>query len=226
MTSIYKFFAGFLLIIFLASCSHGAVGKKFEFDGAKDFGLIAYDIYFIGEITPNYSLYFFPYDAETKTINADKRTASGCGFICARGNKGIQFYIGTIDPGTYVIGYLFYAHTFEKRFVCFPEKTLRIDIEPGKIHYLGEMIFAMDHPIGRSNQELEIIPHDVEHVKKRLEKYPTVLAVDRMRRPDGKLRTRVSTKPDAEIVISPLNYVSFDPGERTRAMSCIRDYVD
>ncbi len=88
------------------------------------------------------------------------------------------------------------------------------------------MTFAMDHPIGRSNRELEILAHDIEHVTRRLEKYPTILAVDRLRRPGGKLRTRVSTKPDAEIVISPLNYVSYDPGERTRPVSCIRDYVD
>ncbi len=126
MTSIYKFFSGILLIIFLGSCGHGAVGKKFEFDGDKNFGLVAYDIYFIGEITPNYSLYFFPYDVDTKTIDADKRIASGCGFICARGNTGIQFYIGTIDPGTYVIGYLFYSYTYQKRFVCFPEKHFRL----------------------------------------------------------------------------------------------------
>ena len=226
MNPIYKFLSGIFLMILLASCGHGAVGKKFEFDGAKDFGLIGYDIYFISEITPNYSLYFFPYDPETKTIDVNERTASGCGLFCARGNKGVQFYIGTIEPGTYVIGYLFYAHSYGKRFVCFPEKTVRFDIEPGKIHYLGEMTFTMDHPIGRNNQELEILAHDIEHVKKRLEKFPTVLAVDRYRRPDGQLRARISTKPDAEIVILPANYVAYHPGEQTREMSCIRNYVD
>jgi len=214
------------MMIFLASCGGRAIGTLYEFDGDKNFGLITYDIYFIGEITPNYALYFFPYDAETKTINIDKRTATGCGFVCARGNEGIQFYIGTIDPGSYVVGYLFYASNYQKRFVCFPEQTVQVDIKPGVTHYLGEMTFAMDHPVGRSNARLEVVPHDLDHIKRRLEKYPTVLAVDRYRRPDGRLRTRISTLPDAEIEILPIQYVTFDPGERTREMSCIKDYVD
>ncbi len=87
-------------MILLGACTHGAVGKKFEVDGAKDIGLIAYDIYFIGEITPNYSLYFFPYDVDAKTIDAGKRTGSGCGIVCARCNTGSQFYFDNDYPGT------------------------------------------------------------------------------------------------------------------------------
>ena len=190
--------------LFLAGCSNGDVGRLFEFDASKKYSLVAYDIYFIDDFWPNYGLYLFPYDAETGTIDYKDRHYTGTGFISTRGNEGVEFYLGTMDPGTYVVGYLYTQIERNKSMVCFPEQTARVDLVPGKITYIGELTFTLDYPRVHK-MKLEVIPHGQGHVAARMTKYRAV---------------------NADVIIQTEDYVSFDPGEVKGDLSCIWDYVD
>lgn len=192
------------LCLFLVSCTHGQVGREFEFDSSKKYSLVAYDIYFVDDFWPNFGLYLFPYDQETKTIQYKKRYYTGSGFISGRSNEGVEFYLGTMDPGTYVVGYLYTQVSNEKSMVCFPEQTMQVGLKPGQITYFGEMTFTLDHP-RVDTMKLEVISHGKGHVAGRMAKYHMV---------------------NAEINIQPVEYVSFDPGEIKGEQSCIWDYVD
>jgi len=192
------------LSLFVASCGGGPVGRQFEFDASKDYALIAYDIYFIDDLWPNYSIYLFPYDQETKTIDYKNRHHTGSGFISQRSNEGVEFFLGTMDPGSYVVGYLYYQISYTKTMTCFPEQTVRVDLLPGKITYFGEMTFTLDYPRVHT-MKLEVTPHGRGHVAGRMSRYKTI---------------------DAELIIQPLEYVSFEPGEVKGEISCIWNYVD
>jgi len=191
------------LVLLLAGCIGRTAGWLFEFNADKKYALVAYDIYFVAENWPNYALYLLPYDPETGTIDPSKRIKTGSGFISKRGNSGVQFYVGTADPGTYVAAFLFYQTQGKKTILCFPEQALLVTVARGKIHYLGEMTFTLDHPEGVSYQKFEALAHDASHVRGRLSKYPNV---------------------SGEIVIVPQTYVAFDPGTPARANACIGDY--
>ena len=190
--------------LFVASCSGGSVARQFEFDASKSYALFAFDIYFIDDLWPNYSIYLFPYDPETKTIDSKKRSRAGSGFISSRSNEGVEFYLGSIDPGTYVVGYLYYQISYSKTMTCFPEQTMRVDLLAGKITYIGEMTFTLDYP--RVNtMKLEVTPHGRGHVAGRMSRYRGI---------------------DAEVIIQPIEYVSFEPGEVKGDLSCIWNYVN
>lgn len=194
-----------LLALLAAACSHGKVGREFVFTPDKGYALIAYDIYFIAETWPNYALYLFPFDEETGAINPGKRVESGSGFISFRKNQGVKFYLGTSDPGSYVVGFLFFQSEGQRSILCFADKTLKVDIEPGKVHYLGEMTFTLDHPPGLTMMELDLIAHDKAHVRGRMAKYRNI---------------------QAPIVIAPHTFVSFERGEDTEEGACINGYLD
>ncbi|HXV73203.1 MAG TPA: hypothetical protein VD713_00580 [Sphingomonadales bacterium] len=193
-----------VLSFLLAACISRSAGWLFEFNGDKKYALVVYDIYFISEDWPNYALYLFPYDPATGVINPKKRIKTGSGFISKHGNSGVEFYAGTADPGTYVAAFLFYQTQGKKTILCFPEQALLVPIEPGKIHYLGEMTFPLDHPEGVTYEKFEALSHDAAHVRGRLAKYPNV---------------------SGEIVIVPQVYVAFDPGTPTRENACIAGYA-
>lgn len=186
-----------------SSCVSRAAGWLFEFNSDKRYSLVAYDIYFIADSWPNYALYLFPYDPATGTINPNKRIKTGSGFISKTGNSGVQFYVGTADPGTYVAAFLYYQTQGKKTILCFPEQALMVTLDRGKIHYLGEMTFTLEHPEGVSLEKFTALPHDRSHVSGRLAKYPNV---------------------SGEIVIAPQTYVQFDPGTPTEEGACIGGY--
>ena len=200
-----KIFASFFALSLLATaCGHSSVGWKHEFDEGKDYALIAYDIYFISDFWPNYAIYLFPYDPETRTIDHTKRTKTGSGFVSFPSNEGVELYLGTISPGTYVVGQLYYQSKNNKSMICFPEKTIRADFYPGKITYIGEFTFTLDYPRVH-NMPLEVIYHGSAHAGGRMAKYPMV---------------------NAEIVAPPITYTSFEPVEATRDLACMSDYID
>lgn len=220
-----KFIAAAILSLVVTACGHEPVGKNFEFDETKDYGLLAYDIYFIGETWPNFSIYLFPYDEETGTIDAKHRVDTGCGFVCEIGNEEVRFYLKPVDPGTYVIGYMFFQGQHKKTILCYPEQTIEVTIEPGTVHYIGEMTIPMDYKDGVTMEKLELIPHDEEHVRGRLLNFPHVRDVDPIYRPDGTVRAVRNTAKPGRIVIDPLKYVTFERGEVKRENACILDYT-
>lgn len=193
-----------MLFLALTGCTTRSAGKAFEFNSGKKYALVAYDIYFVADTWPNYALYLFPYDQKTKTIKTSQAIKTGSGLMSKRNNAGVEFYLGTADPGTYVTAFLFYQTQGKKTILCFPEQALFVEIEKGKIHYIGEFTFSLDHPEGVNSVKLETIPHDLQHVRSRLSKYPKV---------------------GGEIVITPPSYVTFDPGTPTRENACVTDYT-
>lgn len=194
-----------LLALLAAACSHGKVAREFVFTPDKGYALIAYDIYFIAETWPNYAVYLFPYNEETGAIDETKRIESGSGFISFRKNEGVKFYLGTSDPGTYVVGFLFFQSEGQRSILCFADRSLKVDIEAGKVHYLGEMTFTLDHPPGLTMMDLDLIAHDKTHVLGRMAKYPNI---------------------QAPVVVVPHTFVSFDRGESTKEGACIGGYLD
>lgn len=221
---ILKIVSWLIFVCLLAACGHEPVGRDFEFNDSKGYALLGYDISFIGDPFPNFSLYLFPYDPETGAIETGKRVETGCGFLCSRGNEEVRFYLKPIDPGTYVVGYLFYTTDFSRTILCYAPQSVEIEPRAGTIHYLGELTFSMDHPSGLVMDKLKITQHDEAHVRARLAKFPRVLEVDRMYRPDGTPRAIRSSAKAGEIVIAPLELVAFDRGEVNDEGACIRDY--
>lgn len=193
-----------MLPLTLSGCATRSAGKAFEFNSDKKYALVAYDIYFVADTWPNYALYLFPYNQETKTIKTSHAIKTGSGLMSKRNNAGVEFYLGTADPGTYVTAFLFYQTQGKKTILCFPEQALFVKIEKGKINYIGEFTFSLDHPEGVNSTKLEATPHDLEHVRRRLSKYPNV---------------------SGEIAISPPSYVAFDPGVPTRENACVAGYT-
>lgn len=219
-----KILSGILFLGLLASCGHEPVGRDFEFNASKGYALLGYDITFIGDPFPNFSLYLFPYDPETGAIETGKRVETGCGFLCSRGNEEVRFFLKPINPGTYVVGYVFYTTDFSKTILCYSRQTMEIETSPGTILYLGELTLSMDHPSGLVMDKLKITQHDEAHVRARLAKFPYVLEVDSMYRPDGTLRAVRSQAEPGQIVIAPVELVAFDRGEVNDEGACIRDY--
>lgn len=218
----------FLILIFplaLAGCGHESVGHKFAFDDSKSYALLAYDISFIGERFPNFSFYLFPYDEAAGTINPKSRVEMGCGYLCARGNEEVRFFLKPISPGTYVVGYFFYQLDFDRTILCFSEQSVKIKPEAGTILYLGELIVSKDHPNGLVMDKLEILTHGPDHVRARLAKFPNILEVDALYGPDGKMRAVRNTADPGEILVAPVNYVAFERGELKRDDVCIWDYA-
>jgi hypothetical protein len=196
--------AALALGLLLSACITRSAGRDFEFNGDKKYSLVAYDIYFVADQWPNYALYLFPYDPANGTINPGKRIKTGSGFLSKSDNGGVDFYLGTADPGTYVVAFLFTQVQGTKSILCFPEQALMVTLEPGKIHYLGEMTFTLGHPAGVSYEKFTALSHPPSHVRGRLAKYPNV---------------------SGDIVIAPQTYVTFDPGTPTRHGACIGGYA-
>lgn len=214
-----------ILPLAVAACGHEPVGRDFAFDDSKGYALLAYDVGFIGDPFPNFSFYMFPYDEATGTINPKSRVEMGCGYMCARGNEEVRFYLKPINPGTYVVGYFFYQIDFERTILCFSGQTGKIKPKAGTILYLGEMTISKDHPNGLVMDKLEIKTHDEAHVRARLAKFPNILEVDEMYRPDGELRAVRNTANPGKIMVAPVEYVAFERGDLKRDDVCIRDYA-
>jgi hypothetical protein len=213
-----------LSLLALSACGSEPIGRKFEFDDSKDYALLAYDITFIGEPFPNFSFYLFPYDAATGTINDRERVEMGCGYVCARGNEEVRFYMKALNPGPYVVGFLSYQADFNRTILCYAPQSLLVEAEAGTILYMGELNISLDHPAGLVMDKLEVIPHDETHVRRRLAKFPNVLEVNEMVRTDGTYRTVRNTANPGEIRVLPVNYVAFDRGAVQKEGVCIRDY--
>lgn len=216
---------GVVLLGLLASCGHEPVGRDFAFDDSKGYALLAYDVSFIGDPFPNFAFYMFPFDEASGTIDDKSRVEMGCGYICSRGNEEVRFYMKPINPGTYVLGYLSYQVDNNRTILCYNRQTIKIEVEAGTVHYLGELTPSMDHPSGLVMDKLYVTGHDEAHVKARLAKFPNVLEVNVMYRPDGELRATRNTAGAGKIVITPVDYVAFERGEVQRPGVCIRDYT-
>ncbi len=221
-----KKFLFVVIPLFVAACGHEPVGRDFWFDDTKSYSLLAYDISFIGDPFPNFSFYLFPYDEATGAIDRKGGVQMGCGYLCSRGNEEVRFYLKPIDPGTYVVGYFYYQVDYGSTLLCFAPQTQVVKPTAGTIHYLGELVISMDHPSGLVLDKLEIIAHDEDHVRARLAKFPNVLEVDPLHRPDGERRAVRNTAQPGKIVAAPVNYVAFERGEVQRSDACIWDYVN
>jgi len=221
-----KKFLIFLSFSLLAACGHEPVGRDFAFDDSKDYGLLAYDLYFVGEAWPNFTFYLFPYDEATGDIDYRDRTEMGCGYVCERGNEGVRFFLGAMDPGTYVVGYLHYQVEFKRTLLCFSDQTLEVTIEPGTVKYLGEIILPVLENRGLMNDKLAVLEHDVDHLRTRLQKFPNILEIDKMYRPNGTLRAVRREASPGKLAIQPVTYVSFNLPEVQREGACIWDYVN
>lgn len=212
-------------LLTLTGCGHEPVGRDFEFHDAKGYALLAFDISVIGDPFPNFSFYLFPYDEEAGTIDHKKRVEMGCGYLCSRGNEEVRFYLKPIDPGTYVVGYTAYQTDFERTLLCYAPQTIELKVEAGTILYMGEMTLSLDHPNGLVMDKLEVLSHGEDHVRARLAKFPNILEVNSLYRPNGEMRAVRNTAKPGRVVIAPVDYVAFERGELQRDDVCIWDYA-